>query len=143
MVTTVDSAGEFHGLTVSAFSSVSLAPPLVLICVEKATASHSAFMESGAFAVNMLSDHQVDVSERFATPLANKFSTVAHRPGIAGVPVLEDSIANLECRIVNEFDGGDHTIFVARVEIAQVRDGSPLIYFHHGYRRLDEGREVS
>lgn len=141
VVTTVDSAGSLHGLTVSAFCSVSLSPPLVLVCVEKATASHYAFLESGAFAVNMLSEDQSDVSEHFATPVADKFSSIGHRRGIEGVPVLLNALASLECRIVNDFDGGDHTIFVGRVESSELRGGAPLIYFHHGYHRLDESAD--
>jgi flavin reductase (DIM6/NTAB) family NADH-FMN oxidoreductase RutF len=137
VVTTVDSSGELHGLTVSAFSSVSLSPPLVLVCIEKATASHFAFIESGAFAVNILSEDQVEISEHFATPLADKFASIEHRAGFAGVPVLLNSLANLECRLVNDFHGGDHSIFVGQVERAEFRGGAPLIYFHHGYHRLD------
>lgn len=141
VVTTVDATGGFHGLTVSAFSSVSLSPPLVLICVEKATASHSALLESGAFVVNFLSEEQTQLSEHFATPLADKFSSVGHLTGLQGIPILSSSIASLECRIVNDFDGGDHSIFVAQVENTEVRGGAPLLYFHHGYHRLEKTSE--
>ena len=141
VVTTVDSSGNLHGLTVSAFCSVSLAPPLVLVCVEKDTASHFAFLESGAFAVNMLSEDQADVSAHFATPVADKFSSIGHRPGVEGVPVLLNALASLECRIVNDFDGGDHSIFVGRVERSELRGGAPLIYFHHDYHRLASGED--
>ena len=136
VVTTIDAAGELHGLTVSAFCSVSLSPPLVLICIEKLTASHFAFRESGAFVVNILNDSQADLSEHFATPFADKFSVVSYRPGISGIPVLENTLASLECRIKHDFDGGDHSIFVGEVESATVADGSPLIYFQSDYRKL-------
>src|SRR5689334_7499490 len=76
VVTTKDAAGNFHGITVSAFCSVSLDPPLVLICIEKATGSHYAFEESGLFNVNILSQEQAAVSERFASQMADKFDAV-------------------------------------------------------------------
>ncbi|MFT3746449.1 MAG: flavin reductase family protein [Pyrinomonadaceae bacterium] len=136
VVTTIDAAGELHGLTVSAFCSVSLAPPMVLICIEKTTASHFAFRESGAFVVNILDESQAALSEHFATPLTDKFVNVPYRTGIAGIPVLENTLANLECRIRHDFDGGDHSIFVGEVELATVREGLPLIYFQGGYRNL-------
>ncbi len=136
VVTTVDAAGELHGLTVSAFCSVSLSPPLVLICIEKSTASHFAFRESGAFVVNILNESQADISEHFATPFSDKFSVVAYRSGILGIPVLENALASLECRIKHDFDGGDHSIFVGEVERAAVDDGSPLVYFQSNYRKI-------
>lgn len=136
VVTTIDAAGELHGLTVSAFCSVSLAPPLVLICIEKTTASHFAFRESGAFVVNILNEAQANLSEHFATPFLDKFSTVPYHRGLQGIPVLQNSLANLECRIKHDFDGGDHSIFVGEVEHASVQDGLPLIYFQGGYRNI-------
>ncbi|MEQ1604202.1 MAG: flavin reductase family protein [Pyrinomonadaceae bacterium] len=136
VVTTIDAAGELHGLTVSAFCSVSLSPPLILICIEKATASHFAFRESGAFVVNILNEAQANLSEHFATPFMDKFANVPYRLGLAGIPVLENTIANLECRIRRDFDGGDHSIFVGEVEHASIQDGLPLIYFQGGYRNI-------
>jgi len=136
VVTTIDAAGELHGLTVSAFCSVSLTPPLVLICIEKTTASHFAFRESGAFVVNILNDSQTDLSEHFAAPFADKFSVLPYRSGISGIAVLENTLATLECRIRHDFDGGDHSIFVGEVESAAVHDGSPLVYFQSNYRKL-------
>ena len=136
VVTTIDAAGELHGLTVSAFCSVSLSPPLVLICVEKTTASHFAFSESGVFGVNILNESQAELSDHFATPLFDKFSNVPYRIGFDGIPLLENTLASLECRIKNDFDGGDHSIFVAEVERATVEDGMPLVYFKGDYRKI-------
>lgn len=136
VVTTIDAAGELHGLTVTAFCSVSLSPPLVLICIEKSTASHFAFQESNAFVVNILHESQASVSEHFATPLIEKFREVGYRPGIKGIPILTDALANIECRIIEAFDGGDHSIFIGQVENAVVNDGSPLLYFQGGYRKV-------
>jgi flavin reductase (DIM6/NTAB) family NADH-FMN oxidoreductase RutF len=133
VVTTRDNTGRFHGITVSAFSSVSLDPPLVLICVEKATASHQAFHESGVFVVNVLSSEQREVSEHFASPLENKFEASEHSVGSLDLPVLAGCLATLECRIKNVFDGGDHSIILATVENSAVEDGDPLVYFRGTY----------
>ncbi len=138
VVTTKDAAGKFHGITVSAFSSVSLDPPLVLICIDRATVSHYAFEESGLFVVNVLSDRQEGLSERFASPVEDKFDGADFMLGDFGIPVLLGSLVNLECRIRNIGDGGDHTIFIAEVESATVNDGDPLLYFRSDYRQMSE-----
>ncbi|MBA2379464.1 MAG: flavin reductase family protein [Blastocatellia bacterium] len=138
VVTTKDAAGKFHGITVSAFSSVSLDPPLILICIERATVSHYAFEESGLFVVNFLSDRQLELSERFASPVEDKFDGVDFSFGEFGIPILLGSLVNLECRIRNIGDGGDHTIFIADVESATINDGDPLLYFRSDYRQMAE-----
>ncbi len=133
VVSTKDAASNMHGITVSAFCSVSLEPPLVLICIEKTTTSHSAFLESGVFVVNILDDTQSSLSERFAEPSADKFEDVEFLTGITGVPVLRDALAILECTLMSAYDAGDHTIFVGIVENTTVRDGNPLVYFRSEY----------
>lgn len=138
IITTRDAGGNLHGITVSAFCSVSLEPPLILVCIDRNTGSHFALAETDAFVVNILGADQPHVSDRFASLLPGKFETVNYRSGIDGLPVLENALANLECRLVNSFEGGDHTIFVGRVESAIVNDGDPLVYFHGGYRRLSD-----
>ena len=136
VVTTKDLSGKPHGITVSAFSAVSLDPPLVLICIDKSTASHYAFEETGRFAVNILHEDQITISAQFASPLLDKFDGVSFSEGIEGVPVLEDALVNLECRLKYAHEGGDHTIFVGEIERATVRDGKPLVYFYGDYRKL-------
>lgn len=136
VVTSRAAAGDFHGITVSAFCSVSLTPPLVLVCIEKTTGSHVAIKESGFFVANILAAGQDEMSERFSLPAADKFDGVSHRIGVRGVPILTDALAALECRMENSFDGGDHTIFVAAVEEVSIKDGAPLVYFHGEYRDL-------
>lgn len=136
VVTTKDLGGRPHGITVSAFSAVSLEPPLVLICIDKQTASHYAFEETGRFAVNILHEDQVTISAQFASPLLDKFDGINFREGIAGIPVLEDALVNLECRLKHAYEGGDHTIFVGEIERTTVRDGKPLVYFYGDYRKL-------
>jgi flavin reductase (DIM6/NTAB) family NADH-FMN oxidoreductase RutF len=136
VVTTRDANGKRHGITVSAFCSVSLEPPMVLICIEKTTGSHYAFGESGAFVVNILSSEQSGISEHFASRSDEKFGDVRHRLNEDGVPVLSDAIATLRCKLRHSLDGGDHSIFVGIVESVDVDGGKPLIYFDHGYHSL-------
>ncbi len=137
VVTTKDGSGKLYGITVSAFCSVSLTPPLVLICIEKNTGSHHAFEQSRVFVVNILRENQQRISDHFASPLEDKFSEISYRSGIEDLPVLEDALANLECRLRYSHEGGDHTIYVGEVEKATVNGIQPLLYFHGDYRKLD------
>ena len=136
VVTTRDGDDRFHGITVSAFCSLSLDPPRVLICVEKTTGSHLALQSSKAFVVNMLSAEQQDVSNRFASMAEDKFEDLEFETGIDGIPLLLGCIATLECRVTNAYDGGDHSIFVGEVEKATVNDGDPILYFRGDYRSI-------
>jgi flavin reductase (DIM6/NTAB) family NADH-FMN oxidoreductase RutF len=138
VVSTKDATGTLHGITVSSFCSVSLQPPMVLICIEKMTTSHHAFEESGVFVVNVLSESQAWLSEKFADPLRDKFEGIHYREGLEGVPVLNESLASLECRITFSYHGGDHSIFVGQVERVTVADGAPLLYFRGGYGTLGQ-----
>lgn len=136
VVTSIDASGLSHGITVSAFCAVSLDPPMVLVCVEKTAGSHDALNDSGRFAVNFLAAGQDELSERFALAIPGKFDGLRVLRGSGDVPVLEDSLVVLECRLQNAFDGGDHTIFVGKVENVRIKDGDPLVYFHGNYRDL-------
>jgi flavin reductase (DIM6/NTAB) family NADH-FMN oxidoreductase RutF len=136
VVATRDAEGRLHGITVSAFCSVSLEPPRVLICIDKSTGSHEALKTTGLFAVNILSSSQQQLSERFASMIENKFEGVEFETNIDGMPVLVGCLATLECRVTGSYDGGDHSIFVAEVEQAAVNDGDPLLYFRGDYRAI-------
>jgi flavin reductase (DIM6/NTAB) family NADH-FMN oxidoreductase RutF len=138
VVTTRDASGRLYGITVSAFCSVSLEPPLVLVCVEKKTGSHHAFSDGEAFVVNVLAAGQQHLSDRFASHISDKFAGVSYHQGIADLPVLEDALANLECVLKYSYEAGDHTIFVGQIEKARVADGEPLLYFHGNYRKIKE-----
>ncbi|MGB7068048.1 MAG: flavin reductase family protein [Pyrinomonadaceae bacterium] len=138
IVTTKDASGNLHGLTVSAFASVSLDPPLILICIEKAAGSYHAFHESGLFAVHILSAGQSELSERFASQITKKFEGVDMNPNLDGLPLIAGCVANLECRVRNVCDGGDHSIFIAEVQDIAFHDGDPLVYFRSDYRELGE-----
>jgi flavin reductase (DIM6/NTAB) family NADH-FMN oxidoreductase RutF len=136
VVTSRAANGDLHGITVSAFASVSLNPPLILVCIEKTTGSHMAISDTGLFVVNILAAGQDEMSERFSLPAYDKFEGVNCHSGIGSIPVLDDALVNVECRIENSFDGGDHSIFVGAVETVSIRDGEPLVYFHGNYRDL-------
>ena len=124
IVTTRDADLRPTGLTASAFSSVSLDPPLVLICVDHKSQSYPALRE-----------HE-PISRRFASTRLDKFDGVAFRLGALDLPLIEGALAHLECQTVNAHVEGDHTIFVGRVESAQVGDGEPLLYYRGRYHRL-------
>ena len=136
VVTTKDATGKTFGITVSAFCSVSLEPPLVLICIEKTTGSHHAFEQSGRFTVNILTEEQGPLSEHFATLIEDKFAAVDHAVDEHGVPLLPSSLATLQCSLFKTLNGGDHSIFLGLVEHVIVRDDGPLVYFKSGYRRV-------
>ena len=136
VVTTRDNENRLHGITVSAFCSVSLEPPLILVCIDKEAGSHYAFEQSRAFVVNILREDQQYLSDRFASQLSDKFDGVKYRAGIEQLPVLEDVLVNLECRLVNAHDNGDHTIYIGEIVVSSVNEGKPLIYFQGDYGKL-------
>ncbi len=133
VVTTWDEDQRPTGLTVSAFASVSLDPPLVLVCVEQRAHCYPALRAHGRFAVNVLAAEHEAVSRRFALSEPEKFQAHAYRAGPLGLPLLPGALAHLECRTVHAYPGGDHTIFVGEVESASARPGEPLLYFRGGY----------
>jgi len=135
-VVTTASAGELYGMTVSSFSSLSLNPPLVLICIDKAVPSHDMIRDAGCFVVNILEKRQEHLSRRFATTGNDKFKGVAWHSGQLDLPVLDNTLAAIECRLRNVLDGGDHTIFVGEVVDAEIREGAPLLYYRRGYHEL-------
>lgn len=136
VVTTKDAAGRLHGITVSAFCSVSMEPPLILVCIEKTTGSHESLTESGIFTVNILSANEAQLSDHFASLLENKLDGTAHNIGSNGIPYLSNALVNLECRLFRSLDGGDHSIFLGEVENVTVREGDPLVYFRSDYRTI-------
>jgi flavin reductase (DIM6/NTAB) family NADH-FMN oxidoreductase RutF len=136
VVTTRDREGRPSGLTASAFTSVSLTPPLVLVCVDHAATAHPDFRERGWFAVNVLRREQEALSRRFAVSGGDKFRDLPYHEGASGLPILDGTLATLECRIVDVHEAGDHTIFIGLVEAASISGGRPLIYFHSGYHSL-------
>lgn len=126
------------GLTVNAFASVSLEPPLVLVCVEHGADTHDCIEATGAFTVNVLGGEQERLARRFAAlDLTDKFEGVAYHVERTGAPVLDDALAWLDCRVHSAQVAGDHTVFVGDVVGGDARDGAPLLYYRGGYGRFE------
>ena len=121
--------GSDYGLTASAVSSLSLDPPMLLICVNKTSNTRAAIALSGVFAVNILHETQSEIARHFATASPNKFDGLSVSYGALGVPLLGDMLATLECRVTAEVPGGTHSVFLAEVYRAQASEGMPLTYF--------------
>lgn len=143
-IITVDLDGEVHGMTANAFASVSLDPPLVLVCVDHAARTHAHLHARKRFGVNVLAIDQRAISEYYARTVEEqvgqqavaRFDRTSH-----GTPVLQGALTYLECRLQSVHDAGDHTIFIAEVEDLMLRAGEPLLFFRSKYRRI--GEEVS
>ena len=135
-VVTTEHEGKPFGMTVAAFSSLSLHPPLVLVCVEKTVKTHDAITGAGKFGVSILNSNQTDVSNRFASRADDKFAGTEIVHGELGLPLIAGAITRLECRVSEKLEGGDHTIFVGEVVGAQTEEGEPLVYYRSGYREI-------
>jgi len=136
VVTTIGEDNKPVGITVSAFASVSLEPPLVLACVDRRASVHDSLRAGKHFAVNILSEDQEHLSRLFASKDQDRFSQAAYQTGITGAPHLDGAVASLECRVVHAYPGGDHTIIVGEVESTSITDHKPLAYHRGGYARL-------
>jgi flavin reductase (DIM6/NTAB) family NADH-FMN oxidoreductase RutF len=137
VVTCLTSDGSPAGLTVNSFTSVSLDPPLLLVCLAKPAASAVALIEATQFAVNVLQTGQQPASIRFATRDEDRFGTTPWACGEAGAPILKDSLGVFECERHAVYDGGDHHILVGQVTKASFDTSlDPLLYFRGRYRRL-------
>jgi flavin reductase (DIM6/NTAB) family NADH-FMN oxidoreductase RutF len=136
VVSTCDGDARPTGLTVSAFCSLSLDPPLILVCVDHKSQTYPALRERGRFAVNMLCTQHQALSRRFASTRLDKFDGVGFHLSPLGLPLIDDALATLECTVVSTHVEGDHTIFVGRVERAGVGAGEPLLYYRSQYQRL-------
>jgi flavin reductase (DIM6/NTAB) family NADH-FMN oxidoreductase RutF/DNA-binding GntR family transcriptional regulator len=135
VITTAHADTRF-GMTASAVSSLSLDPPMVVVCLNRSAPTCAAVARAGVFGVNILSENDGELAERFAKPAADKFAgvdVVAPR----GVPVLRAALARLECRVVEDVEGGTHSVLLAEVRHAEASQGSPLAYFRGRFGRLE------
>lgn len=144
-IITVDLDGEVHGMTANAFTSVSLDPMLVLVCVDHTTRTHAHLHAKKRFGINMLCEDQRKISEYYARPertheRAEEEAGASFDRTSLGTPVLHGALAYLECRLQSAHDAGDHTIFIAEVEDVVIHDGQPLLFFRGKYRKV--GKEV-
>ncbi|EOQ88052.1 flavin reductase-like protein [Leptospira yanagawae serovar Saopaulo str. Sao Paulo = ATCC 700523] len=138
-VITYESLEQKGGVTVSSFSSVSLEPPLVLFCLAKHSKAKTAIESAGKFAVNILSSEQKQISADFASGSLDKAVVLEGlNPGklSTGAPILQGSLASLDCLVHQIIDAGDHWIFIGLVEAVATKEGSPLLYFNRNYREL-------
>ena len=138
VVTAVDDGGRDVGMTVSAFSSVSLRPPLVQVCIDKAASMYDALLRTDRFGVNILGAEQEGLSRRFAAvDSSHRFDGIGYERGESGVVLLDDALGHLECLVTARHDAGDHTLFVGEVERASAGDGRPMLYYRGGYAQLE------
>jgi flavin reductase (DIM6/NTAB) family NADH-FMN oxidoreductase RutF len=133
--------GRRLGLTANAFCSVSLEPPMVLVCVGRRSEAHAGFVESGRFGVSVLAEGQEDVSRRFAARGPERFEGFELEEGPHGSPLVPGALARLECRVTAAHEAGDHVIYVGEVLAADSAPGAPLVYHASGYVRLASGEE--
>ncbi len=133
-VVTASRDGEHHGATVTAFCSVSLNPPLILVCMAQGTTSAAMILESQTFAVNILSEDAAPLSRHFAAKGIDKLVGVGHVLSDSGDPLLDESVAVLECRVADSYPAGDHLIVLGHVEATRVREGRrPLLHYRGRY----------
>ncbi|MBA2965540.1 MULTISPECIES: flavin reductase family protein [Ramlibacter] len=136
IVTALDAGGRPVGLTANSFASVSLEPPLVLWSQSLTAPSHPVFRGAERFAINILADDQAGLSDRFARGGTDKFSGVTVREGLGGVPLIDGAAALLECIRVATYPGGDHAIFLGRVERFERHGRAPLVFAAGAYHAI-------
>jgi len=136
VLTVLDSSGAPQGMTANSFTSVSLDPPLILVCIDRRTSLLAHFRPSVYFAINILGEEHRDLSGRFARSGQDRFEGVAWRPGETGAPVLADMLATLECCVTQVVEAGDHVVVLGEALHATWREGRPLLYFNSSYQEL-------
>jgi flavin reductase (DIM6/NTAB) family NADH-FMN oxidoreductase RutF len=139
ILTARDTTGADHGMTVSAFCSLSLEPPLVLFCVDHAASMHGLLVSDPppVCGISILSSDQEAWSRRFADETEQRFDGIAYSRGEHGVVLLDDALAHLECTILQRIEAGDHTVFIAQLEHATALYGHPLLYYRGGYAQVE------
>lgn len=136
VVTSLGEEGHPAGMTATAFSSVSLSPPMILVCLNATARTRHAVEGSGAFCVNVLEAGQEEVARRFASLVSDKFEGIPWRTGVTGVPVLEGTLAHVECRVAQAVEAGTHIIYIGEVLGGATLVAEPLVYFAGSYRHL-------
>jgi len=142
IITTESDSGLF-GTTASAVASLSMDPPMMLVCLNRSSSTHDAIRERGRFAVNILALEQRDFATRFATKSADKFRDVPYIRSERGLPLIEGALASIECRVADTAPGGTHTVFIGEVLDAQSRPGEPLAYYRGQFGSLERILEAS
>jgi flavin reductase (DIM6/NTAB) family NADH-FMN oxidoreductase RutF len=135
-VATTRVGDELFGMTANAVTSLSLDPPLVLLCVDKGAQFLTALKESGFFALSILAESHVAISRRFAQKGPKEFSDLRPITAVTGAPILPDALGWLDCKVANVVPGGDHEIFIGEIVAGNCRDGRPLLFFAGNYAKL-------
>lgn len=137
VVTTFYEAGEL-GMTATSFASVSMDPPQILVCLHEATDTGAAILENKKFAVNILTSAQEQISNQFAGGMSmdERFKNVIWHKGNLGLPVFDESLATMECTVVQQLKAGTHWIVVGEIQYNQCNTGEPLLYFNSAYQRV-------
>ena len=130
------SDGMPQGFTANSFTSVSMEPPLVLLCIDRKANILPHFQAASEFGINVLGVEQKELSMRFATRGRDRFDGVAWRPGVGPSPMIEGALAQFECLTQQVWEAGDHLVFLGEVVAAQYGDGTPLLYYASAYREL-------
>lgn len=140
VITTDTESYGAQGMTATSFCSVSLDPPQILVCINENADTGDGIEECGYFAVNILNAEQEEVSNQFAGGASQeeRFANVSWKKGTCGMPILNDSLASLECKLVDNVKAGTHRIMIGEVQDVVCRSGSPLLYFRSAYRNLSE-----
>jgi flavin reductase (DIM6/NTAB) family NADH-FMN oxidoreductase RutF len=140
VVTVEYEPGKIHGMTANSFTSVSLNPLLVLVCVDHRALMHPYLGEQKRFGVSVLKEHQQALAEFFAQPGQNEDVedrlNIRFRWSYRGIPMLEDTLARLSCHVAHSYVSGDHTIFLGEVETVEMSEGQPLLFFRGRYRQI-------
>jgi flavin reductase (DIM6/NTAB) family NADH-FMN oxidoreductase RutF len=137
VLTVRDADGRDHGMTVSAFCSASLVPPLVAACIDRASEMHAVLRKASHFGISILGEGQESFSRRFAELPSGRFDGIGYTRAESGVVLLDDALGHLECRAVSHHEAGDHTIHVGEVEWADCQQDRPLLYYRGGYAQLE------
>ncbi|MDR5758472.1 flavin reductase family protein [Caballeronia sp. LZ035] len=146
IVSTTDEAGRHWGFTASSFSSVSMDPPLVLVCIANKADSHAAFVTAQRYAINILSQDQKDIAMHFARKGVDKFAPHGFRYGTGDnphPPVLPGSMASLVCIARDVHEAGDHTVLIGEIQEVELCEATPLVYYNRGFRSLELETEDS
>lgn len=138
VVTTYSEKFGIQGMTVTAFSSVSINPPQILVCINDSADTGAGIQESQRFAVNVLSSTQQDASNQFAggSSQEQRFENTPWTTGITGAPILDNSLMSLECNVIERIQAGTHWIIIGEVQNTVCRDGEPLLYYRSNYQKL-------
>ncbi len=136
IITTQNDALQPVGFTANSFTSLSLNPKLVLFNIDKKSSSYTTFASAEHFAINILSEDQIDLSKQFSKSGVDRFEGVDYTKDVTGSPILQGSLAYLDCKVKDHYEGGDHTIVVGEVLSADAQPGKPLLFFQGKYLEI-------